>query len=66
MEDKTYKTTEARRRANKKYYEKNKEVEVLKNYYRHGRSFINRTDDIEKLNEYLELINERLKELDYK
>lgn len=65
MEDKETKTKylEARNRANRNYYAKNKEKVKMMNYYSNSKTFINNTDDIDKLNELKALINNKLNEL---
>lgn len=64
MEDKKeYSTSEARRKASKKYYEKNKQKEVYMSYYRGGKNFIKNTTEIEKLEEYINLAQEKINEL---
>ncbi len=55
--------TEAKKRANKKYYEKNKDKEILQGYFRSGRLFVRKTDDLKKLEELKTLIEEKIKEL---
>lgn len=54
---------EARNRANRNYYAKNKEKVKMMNYYSNSKTFINNTDDVDKLNELKILIDCRIKEL---
>lgn len=56
---------EARLRANKKYYEKNKEkMKALKSFHS-AKSFIKQSEDVERLKELVELATDKLKELGY-
>ena len=52
-------TSEAQKRANKKYREKNKEKEKIGSYRRTARLFIKTYATIEELEEFKEIINER-------
>lgn len=69
MED-NFKTTEAQRRASKRYREKlianpeMKAMERIKNYYRHAKIYAKESDNPEELKELQNLIIARLKELD--
>ncbi|EGO8428519.1 TPA: hypothetical protein ITS48_002363 [Enterococcus faecalis] len=54
-----YKTSEAHRRASKKYRQENKETERINTYRRTARLFINKHSDIPDLFQLQELLNQR-------
>ena len=65
MENKETKTKylESRLAANRRYYEKNKKKIQLSNNYSRAKLFIKDTDNIEKLNELIELVTNKIKEV---
>lgn len=62
-EKKEFKTSEARREAQKRYYQKNKEREVQRGKYRSAKSYIRNCESLEELEEFKNIIEERLQEL---
>ncbi|EGO6066368.1 hypothetical protein KZ113_002275 [Enterococcus faecalis] len=54
-----YKTSEAHRRASKKYRQENKETERINSYRRTARLYINKHSDIPDLFQLQELLNQR-------
>jgi hypothetical protein len=55
----SYKTSEAHRRASKKYRQENKETERINTYRRTARLYINKHSDIFDLFQLQELLNKR-------
>ncbi|EIA8296875.1 hypothetical protein K7V47_001853 [Enterococcus faecalis] len=54
-----YKTSEAHRRASKKYRQENKETERVNSYRRTARLYINKHSDVLDLFQFQELLNQR-------
>lgn len=64
MEKNKTKYLEARLKANRNYYAKNKEKIQLQNKFRSAKMFINDTEDVEKLKILVELIENKIKLLE--
>jgi len=58
-----YKTSEAQRRASKKWDEENREYKRIRDYRSKGLKFIKEYSEIEDLKEYEDEIKQRKKEL---
>lgn len=54
---------DARNRANRNYSAKNKEKVKMMKYFSYARTYINSSDDVEKLQELKSLLDNKLKEL---
>lgn len=57
------KNLESRLEANRRYYAKNKEKVRMQGYFRTAKTWINNTDDLDKLSELINLANSRISDL---